>query len=312
MKGNLVVGHWRFPVILAGLLLHSLWTADANAEDLTPRESAKAAPAENAAREFVAKQRKLLPKIIGGVDAKPGEFPHQVSIMFKNSGGTPGIERHFCGGSIISSQWVLTAAHCVATMVGMQHLLSVGAGSIDLNKLEEFEMDEVWIYPKFNADSMDYDFALIKVRTSFAEREIPVVTPADNRFINVGDTATITGWGTDASGNIQQILKKADVKVIGRTDCNDANSYDGRVTARMICLGLTAGGTDACQGDSGGPALARVRGGARVLFATTSWGDGCALPEKYGVYARIIAVRAWLDLVTGGEVASLDGARKKR
>jgi secreted trypsin-like serine protease len=139
-----------------------------------------------------------------------------------------------------------------------------------------------------------------------------VVTRADDQFINVGDAATITGWGVDASGHIQQILKKADVKVIGRTDCNDANSYDGQITARMICLGLEAGGKDACQGDSGGPALARGRGGARVLFATTSWGQGCALPEKYGVYGRILSVRAWLDLVTRGEIARLDKAERTR
>jgi len=284
---------------------------DAGADGFTPRDLAKAASGEGSVSEFVAKQRILLPKIIGGVDAKPGEFPHQVSIMFKNSGATPGIARHFCGGSIISDQWVLTAAHCVATM-GLQQFLSVGAGSIDLNKLEEFELDEVWVHPKYNATSMDYDFALIKIRGSFAEREIPVATRADEQFINVGDAATITGWGVDASGAFQQILKKADVKVISRTDCNDADSYDGQITARMICLGLEAGGKDACQGDSGGPALARGLGGVFVLFATTSWGRGCALPEKYGVYGRIISVRAWLDLVTRGEIARLDGAKRAR
>ncbi|MDD1517588.1 MULTISPECIES: serine protease [Bradyrhizobium] len=300
-----------FQILLAGLL-HSLWVIVASAEGFPPRHLEESAPSKNAAKKFVSDQRNLLPKIIGGIDAKPGEFPHQVSLMFKNDGGTPGVERHFCGGSIISDQWVVTAAHCVATMIGVQQYISVGAGSIDLNELEEFDLDEIWVHPKYNASSMDYDFALLKIRSSFAEREIPVVSRADDQLINVGDVAVITGWGVDASGAIQRILKKADVKVIERTDCNDADSYDGKITGRMICLGLKAGGKDACQGDSGGPALARARGGANVLFGTTSWGEGCALPKKYGVYGRLISVRPWLDLVTRGELGRSNTARSDK
>jgi secreted trypsin-like serine protease len=244
-----------------------------------------------------------MPRIIGGVDAKPGEFPHQVSLMLSSKvSDSPGVDRHFCGGSIVGDEWVATAAHCVADMTGMQGLYSVGSGSIDLNKLEEYELDGIWVHPNYDAGTLDYDFALIKVRTPFFDPEIAIADKADNQHINVGSAATITGWGVDASGNIQQILKKADVEVVSRVDCNDADSYNGTVTSRMICLGLEKGGKDTCQGDSGGPALARVEGGARVLFAVTSWGEGCAEAEKFGVYARLIAVKGWIDSVLAQNV----------
>ncbi|MBR0696249.1 serine protease [Bradyrhizobium lablabi] len=285
--------------------------ASADAESLMPRgprdESAK-----KIVSDLVAQQRKLLPKIVGGTDAKPGEFPHQIGFLAKDDNGhQPGINRFFCAGSIISNQWVLTAAHCVVGMVAFKELIAVGAGSIDLNKLEEFDIDEIWVHPRYSDATHDYDFALVKIRASFPDREIPVVTRSDNQFINEGDVATITGWGAvEPNGQVQQFLRKADVKIISRSDCNDANSYDGKVTARMICLGVQGGGKDACAGDSGGPALARGQGGTRVLFADTSWGEGCAAPEKYGVYGRIISVRAWLDLVTNGEIARLDRERR--
>jgi len=255
------------------------------------------------AKKGADKLRGMLPRIIGGVDAVPGEFPHQVSLMFSSKfDSSPGVDRHFCGGSIVADEWVITAAHCVALILGQQKYFSVGAGSIDLNKLQEYELDGAWMHPNFDSETLDYDFAIIKARAPFFDREIAVVTRDDNQLVDVGASAIITGWGVDASGTIQQILKKAEVKVVSRTDCNDANSYNGAVTARMICLGLPAGGKDTCQGDSGGPATTRVQGGAPILFATTSWGEGCALPQKYGVYGRLIAARAWIDSVTGGAV----------
>jgi secreted trypsin-like serine protease len=295
-------GRWFAAMMGFGLLLGP---SRADAQGFTPGDFQRAFPDMSRAeiRKKVEQLRKFLPRIIGGEDAKPGEFPYQVSLMFSsNYDSAPAVERHFCGGSIIGDEWVMTAAHCVAGMTGAQKYFSIGSGAIDLDKLEEYELDGIWIHPNYDGGSLDYDFAIIKVKNPFFDPEIAVVDRDDNQHIAVGTTATITGWGVDASGQIQQILKKADVQVISRADCNDADSYNGTVTSRMICLGLEKGGKDTCQGDSGGPAAARVEGGARVLFATTSWGHGCAEPEKFGVYGRLIAVRDWIDgIVLRGE-----------
>ncbi len=264
-----------------------------------PREkSAASATQKSQAVQNLRHQRTFIPKIIGGSNAVPGEFPHQVSLMFSSDfDSSPGLDRHFCGGSIVGDEWVLTAAHCVQSMIGDQEFYSIGAGSIDLNQLEEYKLDGIWIHPKYDGASLDYDFAIIRVNRPLFDKEIQIVSRADNHFIKAGNVATITGWGVDASGTIQQILQKVNVKIVSRNDCNDADSYDGAVTSRMICLGLEVGGKDSCQGDSGGPALTAVANGAKVLFANVSWGFGCAEPEKFGVYGRLIAVRRWIDSV---------------
>ncbi|MDD9910673.1 MAG: serine protease [Ahrensia sp.] len=264
--------------------------------------NATIAPVSDKAKALsdVERLRGFIPKIIDGSDASPGEFPHQVSLMASSqTDSRTGVERHFCGGSIIGDKWVLTAAHCVESMIGFQEYYAIGGGSIDLNQLDEYELDGIWIHPNYNGSTFDYDFAIIKTARPLFDKEIAVVSRADNQFIQVGNDATITGWGVDGTDQIQQILQKVTVKVISRTDCNDANSYDGLITSRMICLGLPQGGKDSCQGDSGGPAITAVANNAKVLFANVSWGFGCAEPQKYGVYGRLIAVRGWIDTVVG-------------
>jgi secreted trypsin-like serine protease len=85
-----------------------------------------------------------------------------------------------------------------------------------------------------------------------------------------------------------------------KSDCNDADSYDGFITNNMICAGLDAGGKDTCQGDSGGPLTARLNdeGGLAkydVLTGITSFGTGCADPELFGVYTRVAKFRTWIN-----------------
>ncbi|MEM6667152.1 MAG: serine protease, partial [Pseudomonadota bacterium] len=268
--------------------------SDVNA--LPAERGAQQATRESQAQRNTARLRNIVPPIVGGSDASLGEFPHQVSLMDASAfnDGTA-VERHFCGGSIIGDVWVLTAAHCVEFMIGNQEFFSIGAGSTDLEELEEYALDGIWIHPRYDSSTFDYDFAIIRVNRPLNDREIPVVTRADNQFIRVGNTASISGWGVDGTGEIQRMLQRVDVKVVSRNDCNDADSYDGAITQRMICLGLEEGGQDSCQGDSGGPAITRVQNDAQVLFGVVSWGFGCAEPERFGVYARIISVKGWID-----------------
>lgn len=249
-------------------------------------------------RAKIAELQSVQPRIIGGVPANPDDFPYLVSLMMAGDG--PAVDRHFCGGSIVGDQWVMTAAHCVNWIIGYQEYITIGAGSVDLEAMREYRLDGIWIHPNYSESGYapDYDYAIVKVDRDFDEAAITVVTAQDNPHINVGDEAWIAGWGIDETNAIQQKMLKARVKVASRQDCNDADSYNGVITSRMICLGYPEGGTDACQGDSGGNAEVTVKGRKRLIGAT-SWGEGCALPQKFGVYSRLIAVRSWITSIIG-------------
>jgi len=271
----------------------------AEAQGFTPQSLQETADetksmTSEAAADIVAELRSQLPRIINGDDADLGEFPHQVSLL--EEGNAPGVDRHFCGGSIIGTDTILTAAHCVTSFIGATDFVRIGAGDIDLDQLTEHEIAGVWIHPFYDDVTLDFDFAILKTRTHFFDPAIKLIDEAENQLLGVGDPATITGWGVNEDGEIQQILQKAEVNVVSRINCNSADAYDGMVSGRMICL--ASPGKDACQGDSGGPAIAKIPGSDEpVLFGTTSWGFGCAEPEFPGVYGRVISVRDWIDSI---------------
>ena len=80
------------------------------------------------------------------------------------------------------------------------------------------------------------------------------------------------------------ILQQAQVPIVNRTRCD--KTYPGKIHDSMICAGLKQGGIDTCQGDSGGPMVCET-GEKFYLHGATSWGYGCARPEKFGVYAKV-------------------------
>jgi trypsin len=235
-------------------------------------------------------------RIVGGVQAKQGEIPYIVSLQAQGWG-------HFCGGTLIAKNWVLTAAHCVYDngQVGGIDNIYVGLyDQKDLREAEKMKPLKIYPHPKYVQSKTDYDFALIQLSQNSSRKPL-ALNSQEIPIVSGSNILTMTaGWGTTSAGSstTPDILRKVSVPLVSKTVCNAAVSYNGKITDRMLCAGYQAGGKDSCQGDSGGPLVAS-RNGVPTLIGVVSWGQGCAWKDKYGVYSKVNAEIAWIKSVTG-------------
>lgn len=237
----------------------------------------------------IAAQADFQHEIVGGVVAEKGELPFQVSLQ-STSGS------HFCGGSLIKKNWVLTAAHCVSNK-NMQIVTGLHDQK-DRTGTETFTPKRIIAHPQFNRGTLDYDYALIELSGDSQQRTIDLnnseiaIPEADQAPFNVWTS----GWGTTTEGSfsLPNLLNKVEVPLVTAKACNAPASYNGKITDRMICAGLAGGGKDSCQGDSGGPLFVRQASGDFLLVGVVSWGQGCARPNKYGVYSKVNAAIDWI------------------
>jgi len=242
-------------------------------------------------------------RIIGGSRAVSGEWPSVVALV-RARGSFSLAERQFCGGTIIASRWVATAAHCLFDTFHTQidpSSFRVVAGITNLRTDvpdEETVVVNMIIHPDYvpsNVTSPN-DIALLELAT-----ELPASIPllgADPAGLTGAD-AHVVGWGaTDFSNPKNPVypddLQEATVPIVSNSVCNAPQSYNGLVTSTQLCAGFQAGQVDACTGDSGGPLFAEVAG-LRVLIGIVSFGRGCAEPNFFGIYTSIAHFSEWIQ-----------------
>ncbi|TSW48760.1 hypothetical protein Baya_13459 [Bagarius yarrelli] len=224
--------------------------------------------------------------ITGGKESTPHSRPYMASLQLK------GI--HNCGGFLIASKWVMSAAHCFQD----DNNFKVVLGAHSLSKSEDtkqiFDIGAIYNHPNFNPANYDNDIALVKLTQPVTETD--AVKPL--QFQRAGGTdpdtdATVdtAGWGSlDNLGNRADKLHEVTVTVKNRPICSRSNSYGQSFTKNMLCAGKP--GKDTCDGDSGGPLLYN----GIAVGITSNGGRSCGSTRKPGLYTIISHYSDWITL----------------
>uniref|UniRef100_A0A3B1KDV5 Transmembrane serine protease 3 n=1 Tax=Astyanax mexicanus TaxID=7994 RepID=A0A3B1KDV5_ASTMX len=226
-------------------------------------------------------------RIVGGNLSLEGQFPWQVSLQFQNE--------HLCGGSIVATRWILTAAHCVYGFAFPQVwtvLVGLTEQPVSVSGAKYLSVEKIIYHARYRPKGLDYDIALLKLVEPLAFNGLvePICLPNFGEEFEDGKMCWISGWGRLRMG---VSLHSARVPLISAKACSQPEVYQGYISPGMICAGYLEGGTDSCQGDSGGP-LACEDSSVWKLVGATSWGQGCAERNKPGVYTRITQALTWI------------------
>ncbi|XP_036746745.2 transmembrane protease serine 9 isoform X1 [Manis pentadactyla] len=230
-------------------------------------------------------------RIVGGMDAAPGEFPWQVSLRENNE--------HFCGAAIIGAAWLVSAAHCFNQFQDPTEWVAY-AGTTLLSGSEastvRARVARVIAHPFYNPDTADFDVAVVQLGSPlpFGRSVQPVCLPATTHVFPPRRRCLISGWGHLKEDFLvkPEVLQKATVELLDQALCTSL--YGPSLTDRMVCAGYLDGKVDSCQGDSGGPLVCKEPSGRFFLAGIVSWGIGCAEARRPGVYARVTKLHDWI------------------
>ncbi|NDC37257.1 MAG: serine protease [Proteobacteria bacterium] len=249
-----------------------------------------------------AESNRVAARVINGTDAAVGSGPNLSTYPWMVSLQLDGT--HFCGGTLVSPQHVLSAAHCADFIftLGLQSRVraQIGARDITTNAGELLPISGLIIHPDYSASTLRNDIAFFKLAQPSSASPIDVASASDSALYTPLSTVRIMGWGkTDPDLNsfvAPAILQEADLPIRTTDECKSGGAIFAPET--QICAGIQSSavnnisqddGVDSCNGDSGGPLIASIGGGWKLL-GIVSYGQNlrCAF-RTYGYYTKVSA-----------------------
>uniref|UniRef100_A0A8C3N747 Uncharacterized protein n=1 Tax=Geospiza parvula TaxID=87175 RepID=A0A8C3N747_GEOPR len=213
-------------------------------------------------------------RVVGGEDAVAHSWPWQISLQYSRSGSWS----HYCGGTLIAPQWVLTAAHCISSSLTYRVVL----GKQDLSEAGN-------------------DIALIKLAEEVQETDTIRTSclPAAGKILSNNYPCYVTGWGSmRTNGPLATILQQALLPVVDYETCSKWDWWGSLVLETMVCAGGD-GITSGCNGDSGGPLNCQRDDGIWEVEGIVSFGSSrsCNMKKKPTVFTRVSAYIDWINEV---------------
>ncbi|XP_030022826.2 trypsin 3A1 [Manduca sexta] len=226
-------------------------------------------------------------RIVGGQEADIVHHPHQVGFILNGS--------YFCGGFIISENYIVTAAHCTLNVAPSS--ITLRAGSSYRQNGTIIPIAEVYTHPEYDNPEFDKDVGVLKTEypINFTRTIQPIRLAPQGRRMRARTYFEVSGWGrTQEGGPLPDRLMEVVIPVVSYHQC--FMSYPMQLTRNMFCGGnYVMGGQGTCQGDSGGTA---VQDG--LACGIVSFGRGCGRPMNPSVFANIAArpIREFIRNIT--------------
>uniref|UniRef100_A0A8D8RJE1 Serine protease hepsin n=2 Tax=Cacopsylla melanoneura TaxID=428564 RepID=A0A8D8RJE1_9HEMI len=266
-------------------------------------------------------------KVVGGEPTERGQFPWQVALYRKRvDGENEDWFKLFCGGSIISKQHILTAAHCFKDFEYHSYKVIVGDFNRMVTEPEEqefpFSANEIYAHPNYKKLTDENDIAIIKLKGSIKMGKYaqPICLPANTLKYEDKLNCVVSGWGktrdVESADNSLE-LRAARVQTLPYEDCRKEESYGNKIKDSMFCAGSFKGGADSCQGDSGGPIVCDVQDFDKhilIQYGIVSFGSalGCGYVNKPGVYTRLSEYQDWIDQTLKESIKTIAHVVKKK